>query len=115
MTDMCVIRRADGAPALNEETGEYEPSFVDVYSGPCKVKFITSTVSEQDYQSQLVAEQQVVLSLPVDESAPVLVNDVAEITSSQTNVSGVGKHFRIAGLFDQTYATARRFPVEVVT
>jgi len=115
MTDTCVIRRAGGSPVLNEETGQYEPSFVDVYSGPCKVRFITSTVSEQDYQSQTVVEQQVVLSLPVEESTPVVVNDIAEITTSQTNVSAIGKTFRIAGLFDQTYATARRFPVEVVS
>jgi hypothetical protein len=114
MTSKCVIRR-NGEPVFSDETGDYESVSSTVYDGICKVKFGGTQASEVDGQSQDLTEQDAILSLPVIGSAGLTVNDVAEITENPMDPDLVGELFRITGIHAQTYATARRFSVEVVT
>jgi hypothetical protein len=114
MTSTCVIRRA-GERVLSETTGQYESSFTDVYTGPCKVKFGGTQADPVDAQSQRLVEQDAILSLPVVGSGDVTVDDVAEIVTSPMDAELVGLRFRVTGIHAQSFATARRFPVEVVT
>lgn len=114
MTSACIIRRA-GEKVLSETTGEYETTYSTVFEGPCKIKFGGTQATEVDAQSQLLTEQDATLSLPIDGSEDVTVDDVAEITVNPLDAGLVGKKVRVTGIHTQTAATARRFPVEVVT
>jgi hypothetical protein len=116
MASTCVIADAGSEPVLNEETGEYEPVVSDPsYEGPCKIRFNSSVTSEVDAQSQLLVEQNAILSLPVEGSGNVSIGQYAVITANPMDAAMVGKKFRITGDHTQTFATARRFPVELVT
>jgi len=115
MTDRCIVRRRVPGDVLNEETGQYEPTFVTVFTGPCRIKSNSAAVSENNYEAQIVIEQQMSLSLPLEGSAGVAPGDVAELTESAMDPDSVGKTFRIAGVSLATFATARRFPVEVTS
>ena len=118
----CIIRRQVGE-VFNETIGEYEPVWDVVYSdadsddvgGPCLLKFGSPSVREVDAQSQQLVRQQPVLKLPVDTSAGVRVDDVAELTSNPLDPQRVGLKVRVSGDHVGTLTTARRFPVEVVS
>lgn len=116
MSSTCVITRASGVPVLNEATGDYETPRVTVYEGPCKLKFVSGVVAEVDAAGQLAGEFDGVLSLPigVPGSGSVQVNDVAELTGNPVDLALVGTKARITRPHAQTFATARRFPVEVL-
>jgi hypothetical protein len=115
-TSACTITRK-GDKVLNETTGEYEYEFATIYSGQCKIKFGATEAHTVDAQGQILTEQTAILSLPVDEpgSVDVTTDDVAELTVNPLDPALVGKTFRVTGLHTQTAATARRFPVEVVS
>lgn len=116
MVSECVIAPVGSEPVLNEETGEYEPVVGETsYEGPCKIRFNSSVISDVDAQSQLLVEQSAILSLPVVGSEGVQVQHVAVITSNPMDTALEGKRFRITGDHTQTLATARRFPVELVS
>lgn len=116
MTSECVIGDEVPGTVLNEETGEYDVEIVDPsYEGPCKIRFVSTVVSEVDAQSQLLVEQDAILSLPVDGSEQVRVQQVCRITANSLDAGMVGKRFRVTGDHTQTFATARRFPVQLVS
>lgn len=115
MASACVIRRPSGAPVLDEVTGEYTPTFTMIYTGPCKVKSSSTVTSDVDAASQLLTVQQYVLSLPIQGSEGVRVDDVCEVTVSPLDAGLVGVRLRVAGLHAQTFATARRLVCEVVS
>lgn len=116
MTSECVIGEESTGPVFNEETGEYETVIgTPSYSGPCKIRFNSTVTSEVDAQSQLLVEQDAILSLPVIGSENVKVGQVCRITVNALDLGMVGKRFRVTGDHTQTAATARRFPVELVT
>lgn len=116
MTDKCQITTAASSPVLNVETGEYEtaPGTV-VYVGPCELKMGGTAPRPVDAAGQALIEQHDILKLPMAKSTAVKVDQVAEILSSETDPMLVGLKVRILGPFAQTYATARRFPVELIS
>ena len=111
----CTISRRSGSPVLNEETGDYEYTSELVYSGPCLLKFGQMQPRDLDAQGQLLTEQTPTLKLPVEGSENVNEDDTGVIDSNLLDAGLVGTTFRIAGLHAQTLATARRFPVEVLS
>lgn len=113
MTDTWKVTRDNDEPVLDTETGTYVPSTATIYEGPGRLKLSSSVVSEVDAQGQLLAQQGPRLDLPVDTSADVLTGDLAECIASTHDASMVGHVVTIKGIFLQTDATARRFPVEV--
>ena len=116
MLSTCVIGDESSDPILNEETGEYEPVVGNpVYEGPCKIRFNSGVTSDVDAQQQLLVVQAAVLSLPIEGSEAVTVRQVCRITANPFDPGMVGKTFRITGDHTQTLATARRFPVELVS
>jgi hypothetical protein len=114
MTDTVLITRAT-EPVFDAETGTYTPTVVTVYNGPARLKLSSTVVGTVDAQGQNLAAQTPRLDLPVATSGDVLVNDTAEITASVNDPASVGLRLNIEGVFFQTDATARRFPVEVQT
>lgn len=112
MTDTVRITR-DGTPVWDDETGTYTPTTTTVYTGKARLKLSTSVVGNVDAQGQLLAAQSPRLDLPVATSGGVQVNDSVEVTASVNDPASVGLRLTIEGVFFQTDATARRFPVEV--
>jgi hypothetical protein len=114
MVSSCVISRMSGR-SLNEQTGEYSDTFTVVYDGRCEFKYSQASFEDVDAASQQLTQQRPVLKVPVEGTAGVMVGDVVELTGHPLDTGMVGLQFRIAGLHSRTYATARRFPVEVTT
>lgn len=113
MVDHCVIGAA-GEPVWNEETGQYDPGVsAPVYEGPCRYRAGNTAVHEVDAQGQALIEQSDVLSVPVDGSELVVKDMVALVTL--THDQSEPFTVRITGGHKQTFATARRFPVEQVS
>jgi hypothetical protein len=115
MTSTCRVERSGGEPVFDDVTGEYVPSASVIYEGACKVRFISAVVGEVNSESQLLVEQDAILSLPIEGSELVKPDDVATITASRLDAALLGKKFRVKGGHAQTSATARRLPVELTT
>jgi len=114
MHSTVIIRRPSGS-TWNEETGTSVPAWVDVYEGPARIRFKDTQPRVADAAGEQVVDQAPVLSLPIATSADVRVDDIATVTANPTDPGLIGLQFRIAGVHAQTHATARRFPVEVVS
>lgn len=112
MTDTVLITR-EATPVFDEETGTYTPSVITVYSGPGRLKSVSTVVGDVDAAGQKRASQSLRLDLPVATSGGVRANDTVTITASVNDSSSVGLLLNVEGGFFQTDATARRFPVEV--
>lgn len=113
MTDTCRIRASEGGDRYDEATKTWvtvEPVYS--YVGPCLVKFGATQPRQVDLVGQVVTEQQIELHLPVATSADVEPDHVAEILTAASDPDLVGCEFRVMGRFHQTFATARRLPVE---
>lgn len=120
MVDVCVITRDGvGAPVFNETTGQYDnPPRVTVYGpvlaphfGKCKFQvagIANAAAAVVDAGERAANVQGGELQLPVTDTGDVAVNDVAELISSVTDSSRVGRKYTIAARFDKTYATSRR-------
>jgi hypothetical protein len=115
MTDMCVVGVETPGDVLNEETGQYEPSFTATYTGSCRFKAGTTAAGEIDAAGQLLVEKDAVLKLPVTTSGGVKKDMVVKITASLTDPALVGTTARIKGPAVGSYTTARRFSVEVTS
>lgn len=108
MTDSCTITRVVGEPTIDPTTNRLVPTTAEVYSGPCRIRFEMNRVQPREVEGQLLVARQSMLFLPYAGTAGIRVDDTVLIASEGTTV-------RIAGGFSQTYATARRFPVEAVS
>jgi hypothetical protein len=116
MTDSCRIAESGGSRVLNEATGKYDVSGpVFIYAGRCQIKWGGTAPRAVDAAGQALVESAAVVKLPMAASADVRVGDLLEVTDSATDPALPGMRFRVTGPFQQTYATARRFPIEVVS
>lgn len=114
MTSTCRITRK-GAGALNDTTGNYGGTPSTIYDGACKFVMDDDQPNDIEAQAQHFAQQRPRLDLPVSTSVTINVDDEFEITEDDHDTRLVGIKGRIAGLHMKTYATARRFPVEVLS
>lgn len=112
MTDTVLITRATD-PVFDTGTGTYVPTTVTVYAGRARLVLNSIVVGSADAQGQNLASQTPRLDLPVSKSGDVQVNDTVEVTYSANDPASVGLRLNVEGVFVQTDATARRFPVEV--
>lgn len=83
-----------------------------IYEGPFRMKSPSSAVLALNTEGQLLAAQQLVLCLPIVESAGVQVDDRVEILDGGLEPGLTDRVYRIAGLFAQSWATENRLPVE---
>lgn len=116
MTSTCTVTRTTpGTPAIDPETGlETEPTVTTVYDGPCRLRFPYVRPEQALPEGQQLGKERGILSLPTTGSDAVTVNDIVTITGNPLDPDSVGTQLRIMGPFMETYATARRFPAEVV-
>jgi hypothetical protein len=114
MIDSCVIGVLERSTHIDEETGKYTYTLADpVYSGPCRYRAGGTAAGEIDAQGQSLVEQSDVLSLPVIGSEMVQKDMVA--TVALTLDAAAPFSVRIVDNQQQTFATARRLPVERVS
>jgi hypothetical protein len=94
-----------------------EPAFTEaeLFEGPCRLVLRSGVVRDVDAQSQLLAVQGPRLDVPVVGTGGVKNGDRFEILSSATDSALVGLSGVVSGMFPQSYSTARRLPVEVVS
>lgn len=119
MKDSCVINRVTGQ-TLNESTGLMTDVVTAIYTGKCRLRYISPRVFEVESAAQMIALERPTLSIPVGAagSGNVRANDVATMTAVDPAVGDpalVGERFRLADAPSQTGATARRCLVEVVS
>lgn len=86
-----------------------------IYVGKCRIRFTSSATNTVDVGGQDVAVQSLTLSLPIAGTTTVRTGHLVEVTANPTDPGLVGTVFRISGMHRQTYATARRFPLEAVS
>lgn len=114
MDSTCDITRVTGSH-LDEATGKMVDTLTVIYTGICRLRYISPRVFEVEAAGQMIAEQRPTLSIPVlaDGSGDVLANDMATITANLLDPAMVGVQCRIEARDSGTAATARRFLVEV--
>jgi hypothetical protein len=114
MTDTCKVGK-EVTGALNEQTGKRETVIQPVYEGPCRFKASNVQAADTEQSGQLLVSQAATLSLPLGTSGAVTKGHVVEIMSSLTDAALVGKRARVDAPFASSYATARRFPITILT
>ncbi|MEA9983651.1 DUF6093 family protein [Subtercola sp. RTI3] len=114
MSAQCAVTRETLGP-IDESTGLYPKVLTTMYEGPCRFRFVSPIVREADVQGQSLARQEGVLSLPISGTGRILPDDVATITANPLDPESVGVHMVIRGGHVQSFSTARRFPVEIVS
>lgn len=115
MESTCTITRKTGTTV--DATGANVDTFATVYTGKCRLRMDVRRADEVVAAGQTLAKQHPTLSLPVTAtgSANVLPDDIVTFTANPLDASVIGDTYRVAGVFAQTHATARRFPVEQVS
>jgi len=119
MTATVVIRRQTGTARV-KATGQLEPTWAEIYSGPGELLFRDNSPRDLDAAGQRFSEQQPLIKLPIDGAAAaaaanVRKDDVGEVTASEHDDGSVGVTFRVTGIFAKSNATSRRLPVEVLS
>lgn len=115
MESTCIITRASTETTLDPDTGLYVPADpTTVYTGKCRLRFPFVRPEQALAAGQQLAKDRGILSLPVEGSADVLTDDLVSVTIGALD-PGTVRSLRIMAPFEQTHATARRFPVEVIS
>ena len=115
MTDTAVVFGEPTRGPLNEDTGHYDTVPNQIYAGACKVKATNTLNEEVDAQAQNLVIQRLTVAFPITDDTVFAADTTLTITASATDSALVGRTFRITGPHSQTYATARRYPVEETT
>lgn len=84
-----------------------------VYRGPSRLKAGGTQPRTADSVGQPLITTQLEIHLPVATSTTVLPGHVVQITAS-ADPGLAGRNYRITGPHNQSFSTARRFPVEEV-
>jgi hypothetical protein len=115
MLDSVTITRSTGGTTFDENTGRETPaSPTAVYTGPCKVQRRNVAEQASEAGERLVTTQAVEIHVPIAATG-IRVGDAAEVTAAALDPALVGRRFRVTGLADKTFATARRLRAEEVT
>ncbi|WIE56236.1 DUF6093 family protein [Curtobacterium sp. MCBD17_003] len=114
MGSTCRVQRPSGKP-VRGASGDLEQPMETVWEGKCRLRFVSGVTSGVDAAAQLLVKQMAVLSVPIDGTGDLRVNDLVAITASDLDAALVGKQLRITGVHFETQATARRLPVELIS
>lgn len=98
--------------AVDPETFETIEVITPVYTGKARIRLSSPKANAVEAAGQYVAIQSLVLSLPVEGTAAVHTDHRVIVTANPLDTALVGSKYRITGLSEQTFATARRFEIE---
>lgn len=113
MEDVCVIDRP-GEAVTDPETGVVAPSFTLVYEGPCKVQQTLAQSSSVEAGGAVFTVQNARVDVPVG-AGPVAIDDRIRLVVVSANPDLAGNTYRIKELFEKSWQTAQRIPVEELT
>lgn len=115
MTDVWRCARP-GERVFDDVTGQWTDGAPEVvYDGPGRLRDMDGYGRRDERQGETTVVGALRLSLPVATSAGVRIDDVLTCTASANDPSLVGVKVRVSDLHVQTFASARRFSVEVDT
>ena len=109
MRDTCTVERKDGAPVLNETTGQLEQAWTTIYTGVCRVK--PRSASETEWGEREVTLHSYVAALPWDAGPEIQREDRLTVTASD-DAWLIGRHLEVIAVSLAGTATARRLLVE---
>lgn len=117
MVDTCVIRRATRTGDPDPDTGQTSGNSTVIYDGPCEYRAADTQARSVASGGRQLVQQGAVLKVPVDApgSAEVRVGDTGTIRLATNDPTAAAVVVTISGTHAQTYATARRLPVEVTS
>jgi hypothetical protein len=105
--DTCdIVARSQGA--LNTTTGEYAPTEVSHYSGPCLARPMSP--SSNEVGEEQIEQRDYLVVIPWDEVA-VEIDDIVKMTSTFDGVLN-GKELVVRNIRADTYNTARKLLCE---
>lgn len=113
MLDSCIIDRP-GEPVTDPETGAVTPSYTPVYEGKCKVQLGASQAASPEAGGAVFNVQRSRLDLPIG-VGPIETGDRVRITAARFNPALADNVYRVTELFEKTWQTAQRIPVEELT
>lgn len=119
MVDTCTIRALIRSDVLDDTTGEYlmipNPDLPDpVYAGKCRFTIAATEVRDVDSQGQDLAVADARLDVPVLPGTALIAKDhVATIHLTAVDTATVIAIVQASHA--QTFATARRLPVQITT
>lgn len=116
MKSRVVISRETGT-VRDPETGTNVPTWTVIYQGKARVRMPSTEARETDQSGQRIVESAPTLSVPIGDAAGALVSldDIAVLVEHEPDPLIVGTRMRIVEGIDQTWSTARRFSVEILT
>lgn len=114
MRDSCVIFSSSSSEDPDPATGKHAIVTVTVYEGPCEYKAADVAVRETTSAGREVVEQSALLKIPVGAPGSAAVAAGMRATVTLTAQDSAVIEVRIKGGHRQSYATARRLPVEEV-
>lgn len=112
MLDSCVIDRP-GEPTTDPD-GVVTPSYTPVYEGKCKVQLTASQAASPESAGAVFNAQRSRLDLPVG-VGPIMPGDRVRIVTAMSNPALVGNTYRVTELFEKSWQTAQRIPIEELT
>jgi hypothetical protein len=117
MVDACTIVRIIESGDPDPATGLQTTTQTTIYAGVCEYKAADTQARSVASGGRQLVQQGAVLKIPVDApgSADVRVGDEATITLNANDPDTPALGVVISGTHAQTYATARRLPVEVTS
>jgi len=105
----------NGGRTLDPNTGQYVYTSDVVYEGPCEFKQGGTQAANVESAGQLLTAQDSILKLPVKGTENVEAGDVWECTANPLDEALVGLKATLKPGGAQTFATSRRFVVEVIS
>lgn len=112
MLDSCTVTRQTGV-YTDPGTGNVTPTYVQVYSGPCKIQQTIAQSSSPEAGGHKFTVLGMRLDLPVA-VGPVAIDDVVTLTASVLDSQLVGRVYRVTEIFHKSMATAQRTRIEEV-
>jgi hypothetical protein len=109
MRDTCTVERKDGAPELDEDTGELTQAWETVYTGACRVK--PRSPREAEWGEHEVTLHQYTVVLPYDATPEIQREDQLTVTASD-DAWLEGRPMEVIAIGLNGTSTARRILVE---
>lgn len=117
MIDTCTIVEVTTSGDPDPATSLPAEARTTVYAGRCEYRAADTQARSVDSAGRQLVQQGAVLKIPVDApgSAAVRVGHIATITLATNDPTSAPVVVTVSGTHQQTYATARRLPVEVTS
>lgn len=113
MVDTVTVQHRTGE-VTDGELGTVTPTYATVYSGKAKVQRAAPSAAPTDVGEASLLVGQLEVHLPIAVTG-VVADDRITVTASVLDSALVGKTYKVRGVLEKSFATARRLAVIEVT